>query len=79
MDLNPVGTNGVIAIVSAVLTPILLHLGLDAEGAGQAIGVLVSIATGVLTIYHMVAVRRKVTPVANPHNNIGQPLTPIGQ
>lgn len=73
---NPVAVNGALSIIAAVLTPLLAKRGFDNDGIQSILTGIGSIATAALAVWGVFRARAQVTPLANPKNNAGQPLTP---
>lgn len=74
MKVEPVAlTNGLITLIEASLA-MAVGFGLDwtAEQVGLVMAVVVAVGNLITTFW----VRSQVTPVANPRNNVGQPLVP---
>lgn len=72
----PVIVNGVVAIIMAFLSPVLIHYGIDSSGV-QSVGAAIGgILLAIISVVSVVLAHRKVTPVANPKNNDGTPLVP---
>lgn len=63
---EPVVVQGVIAILAAAFTPILLKFGIDAGGAATIFSSIGALATAALSAWSLSHARSKVTPVATP-------------
>lgn len=74
MQNEPVAIGGAVAILTAILTPILAKYGIDADGTAKIVGVLGAVATAALSVYSVWKARSKVTPVVT--NSTTNPNVP---
>jgi len=73
---QPVLTFGSAAGAGAALSVLLVQAGLDADAAGRWGALACAAATFGLAVWSLFAARARVTPVADPVDNAGQPLLP---
>lgn len=76
MSTEPVLINGVMAIIAAVLTPLLTKYGIDADGTAKILGLVAAFITAALAVFGIFQARSKVTPVVAPKTDTGVPLVP---
>lgn len=76
LDQYPAAVNGGLAIILAALTPWLLKHGISADSANAILKDVLGLGTAVLAVWRVFVIHKTVTPVANPKNNVGQPLVP---
>lgn len=66
MQNEPVAVNGIVAVLTAALTPVLARWGIDASGTGQIVGLAGAVIAAGVSVWRIVAARSKVSPVKPP-------------
>lgn len=74
---EPVIVGGAVAIIGAVLTPIVAKAGIDSGGALAIAGGIGAVLTGVIAVLGVGHARKASTPLANPTTNDGVQLVPF--
>lgn len=61
---EPVLVNGIVGIITAILTPLLVKYGIDADGSAKILGFVPGAVTAIVSVVTLFLARSKVTPVA---------------
>ena len=64
MSNEPVLVNGIVGLITAVLTPLLAKYGIDADGSAKILGFVPAAVTAIVSVVTLFLARSKVTPIA---------------